>query len=182
MPIVSEPGPDVLRVRTAIVDLKQSRPVLSGISSVTPVGVGINILRKGAADSWTGSGATTAEMIVLDSMTNEVLGAGEDNMSAGLTERFSEWGSVEEAFDFWGERLAKRLILQCRNVRMPIIWGLGFFFATNQRNRLIGMVQHVLKFDHVIMLRHIALRPQPESGLDNICSGIQAYLNPPFVR
>jgi hypothetical protein len=43
-------------------------------------------------------------------MTNDVLGAGEDSMSAGVTERFSKWGSVEEAFDFWGERLADRLV------------------------------------------------------------------------
>ena len=110
LPVVSEPGPDVLRVRTAIIDLKQSHPVLSGVSSVVPVGLGISILKKGATDSWTGSGATTAEMMVLDSMTNGVLGAGEDQMAADFTERFTKWGSVEEAFEFWGERLAKRLV------------------------------------------------------------------------
>ena len=110
LPVVSEPGPDVLRVRTAIIDLKQSHPVLSGVSSVVPVGLGISILKKGATDSWTGSGATTAEMMVLDSMTNGVLGAGEDQMAAGFTERFHKWGSVDEAFEFWGERLANRLV------------------------------------------------------------------------
>jgi hypothetical protein len=107
--IVSEPGPDVLRVRTAIIDLKQSRPGLSAVTLVVPVGLGISLIKKGATDSWTGSGATTAEMMVLDSMTNDVLGAGEDDMAAGFTDRFSKWGSVEEAFEFWGERLAKRL-------------------------------------------------------------------------
>jgi hypothetical protein len=110
LPVVSEPGPDVLRVRTAIIDLKQSHPVLSGVTSVVPVGLGISIVKKGATDSWTGSGATAAEMMILDSMTNEVLGAGEDQMAAGFTERFTKWGSVEEAFEFWGERLAKRLV------------------------------------------------------------------------
>ena len=110
LPVVSEPGPDVLRVRTAIIDLKQSHPGLSVVTSVVPVGLGISLIKKGATDSWTGSGATTAEMMVLDSMTNEVLGAGEDNMAAGFKERFSKWGEVEEAFEFWGERLAKRLV------------------------------------------------------------------------
>ena len=109
-PIVSEAGPDVLRVRTAIIDLKQSRPGLSAVTSVVPVGLGISLFKKGATDSWTGSGATTAEMMVMDSMTNEVLGAGEDNMTAEFEDRFTKWGSVEEAFEFWGERLAKRLV------------------------------------------------------------------------
>jgi hypothetical protein len=109
-PVVSEPGPDVIRIRTAIVDLKQSHPVLSGVTSVVPVGLAISIVKKGATSSWTGSGATTAEMLVIDSMSNEVLAAGEDDASAGFTERFSKWGSAEDAFEFWGERLTKRLV------------------------------------------------------------------------
>ncbi|MGD8447349.1 MAG: DUF3313 domain-containing protein [Desulfobacterales bacterium] len=109
-PVVSEPGPDVIRIRTAIVDLKQSHPVLSGVTSVVPVGLAINIVKKGATGSWTGSGATTAEMMVLDSVSHEVLAAGEDDATAGFTERFSKWGSVDEAFEFWGERLTKRLV------------------------------------------------------------------------
>jgi hypothetical protein len=109
-PVVSEPGPDVIRIRTAIIDLKQSHPVLSGVTSVVPVGMAISIVKKGATDSWTGSGATTAEMMVLDSMTHEVLAAGEDDATADFTERFTKWGSVEDAFEFWGERLTKRLV------------------------------------------------------------------------
>ena len=103
-PIVGEPGPDVVRIRCAIVGLKQSRPVLSGISSVVPVGMGISVLKKGAAGSWSGSGATQAEFIILDSSTNEVIGVGYDEYAAGFTERFTKWGSAEEAFKFWAER------------------------------------------------------------------------------
>jgi hypothetical protein len=109
-PVVAEPGPDVIRIRTAITGLKQSSPVLSGITSVVPVGLAISLVKKGATNSWTGSGATTAEMMVLDSMTSEVLAAGEDSRAAGFTERFSKWGSVEDAFKFWGERLTKRMV------------------------------------------------------------------------
>jgi hypothetical protein len=47
-PVVAEPGPDVCRLRFAIVDLKQSYPVLSGITSVLPIGLGISIIKKGA--------------------------------------------------------------------------------------------------------------------------------------
>ena len=101
--VVSKPGPDVLRVRTAIKDLKPSKPGLSAVTTIVPVGLGISLFKKGATDAWTGSGATEAEMMVLDSMTNEVLGCGYDKKTAGFDERFSKWGSVEEAFKFWGE-------------------------------------------------------------------------------
>jgi hypothetical protein len=113
-PVVAEPGPDVIRVRTAIVDLKQSSPVLSGVTTVLPVGLAISLVKKGTTDSWTGSGVTTAEMMVLDSVSNEVLAAGHDQKAAGFTERFTAWGSVEEAFKFWGERFTKNLVALVR--------------------------------------------------------------------
>ncbi|MCB2170545.1 MAG: DUF3313 domain-containing protein [Deltaproteobacteria bacterium] len=104
-PIVTEPGIDVLRLRFAITDLKQSHPVLSGITTVVPVGLGISILKKGATGSWAGSGATSAEMMALDSMTNDVIAVAQDEKTAGFTERFSKWGSADEAFKFWAERV-----------------------------------------------------------------------------
>jgi hypothetical protein len=104
-PIVAQPGPDVLRVRFAITDLKQSRPVLSAVSSVVPVGLGISIIKKGTTGSWAGSGATSAELMAMDSMTNDVIAVAQDHKSAGFTERFSKWGSTEDAFKFWAERL-----------------------------------------------------------------------------
>ena len=46
-PIVVQPGPDVARLRFAITGIKQSRPVLSGITSVVPVGLVISVVKKG---------------------------------------------------------------------------------------------------------------------------------------
>lgn len=105
--IVAEPGPDVWRVRMAIVGLKQSNPVISGITTVIPVGLGLSIIKKGAAGAWSGSGATQAEAMFLDSMTNEVIAAGYLEYTAGFTERFTKWGSVEDAFKYWGEKGAE---------------------------------------------------------------------------
>jgi hypothetical protein len=104
-PIVSEPGPDVVRLRVALTGLKQSNPVLSGVTSVVPIGLGISVIKKGATDAWTGSGATTAEVMVLDSTTNTVIAVAQDEQTAGFTERFSKYGFTEEAFKFWGERM-----------------------------------------------------------------------------
>jgi hypothetical protein len=104
-PIVAEPGPDVVRIRFAITDLEQSRPVLSAVTTVVPIGLGISLIKKGATGAWTGSGATGAEVMAIDSMSGDVIAVAQDEKSAGFTERFSKWGSAEDAFKFWGERL-----------------------------------------------------------------------------
>jgi hypothetical protein len=107
--VVSEPGPDVARLRFAIVDLKPSRPGLSAVTSVVPAGAGISLIKKGATGGWSGSGLTKAEVLVLDSTTNEVIAAGYVDYSAKFTERFTKWASVEEAFNHWGELAAQFL-------------------------------------------------------------------------
>lgn len=104
-PIVAEPGPDVIRIRLAVTDMKSSKPVMSGITSVIPIGLGVSVLKKGATGSWSGSGATSAEAMFHDAMTNDVIAVAQDDRSAAFTERFSKWGSAEEAFKFWGERI-----------------------------------------------------------------------------
>jgi hypothetical protein len=108
-PVVSEPGPDVARVRFAIVDLKQSRPVISAVTSVIPVGLGISLIKKGVTGEWTGGGMTKAEVLFYDSMTNEVIAAGYADYSASFTERFTKWGQVEDAFKYWGEMCTNAL-------------------------------------------------------------------------
>jgi hypothetical protein len=104
-PIVSEPAPDVLRIRVAITELERSRPGLSTVTTVVPVGLGISIVKKGATDAWTGSGKTGVELMGIDSLSNEVIVAGKDRRSAGFTERFSTWGAAKEDFQFWAGRI-----------------------------------------------------------------------------
>jgi len=104
-PIVADPGPDVVRIKIALTGIKQSRPVLSGISSITPPGIVISTVKKVSTGSWSGSGATRAELMAIDTMSNEVIAAGVDEQTAGFTERFSKYGSAEEAFKFWAERI-----------------------------------------------------------------------------
>lgn len=96
-PIVTEPGPDVVRIRMAITDLKQSNPAVGGITTVTmvtPIGLGINLIKKGATGTWSGAGATSSELMALDSMTGEVIAVARDHKSAGFTERYGKWDSV----------------------------------------------------------------------------------------
>lgn len=104
-PIVAEPAPDVARVRIAITNVKKSKPGVSAVTSILPIGIGLSLIKKGATGSWSGSGATSAELMVLDSMSNEVIACAVDQQTAGFTDRFSGLGAAKEAFKFWANRL-----------------------------------------------------------------------------
>jgi hypothetical protein len=108
-PIVAEPGPDVARVRTAITNVRPSKPGISAVTSIMPVGLGISLVKKGVTGGWSGSGETGAEMMILDTTTNEVIAMGMDQRAAAFDERFSKWGSATDAFKFWSERLVTTL-------------------------------------------------------------------------
>ncbi|MFO7619829.1 MAG: DUF3313 family protein [Bacteroidales bacterium] len=112
-PIVKNPGPDVVRIRFAITDLRQNRTVLSDME---PIGINLSDLKMNPMRSWADSGATSAEVIVLDSMTNSPIAAAKDDQRTGLRERFRKWGCMEDAFKYWADRL--RLFLdQARMVK-----------------------------------------------------------------
>jgi len=104
-PMVSEPGPDVARIRIAITNIKQSKPVVSAVTTVVPVGLAVSVVKKGATGGWTGSGETSAEMQVLDSTTYEIIGMAVDEQKADFTARYSKTGSAKDAFNFWSERI-----------------------------------------------------------------------------
>jgi hypothetical protein len=104
-PIVTEPGPGVARLRIALTNIKKSKPVISTLSSVAPPQIAISFIKKGVTGSWSGSGATSAEMMGLDSMTNEVIVVAVDKQTAAYFDRFSKLGSAKEAFKFWAERI-----------------------------------------------------------------------------
>jgi putative nucleotidyltransferase with HDIG domain len=112
-PIVKDPGSDVARIRFAITDLRQNRPVLSDLGST---GVGLSDLKMALMNSWSNTGATSAEVMLFDSMSNSPIAAAKDDQKVGLKEKFTKWGSAEDAFKYWADRL--RLFLdQARNVK-----------------------------------------------------------------
>jgi hypothetical protein len=92
-PVVAEPGPDVARIRIAITNVEASKPGVSAVTSILPIGLAVSAVKKGAMDSWSGSGATGAEMMILDSTTNDVIVMAVDDKTASFGERLSKWGS-----------------------------------------------------------------------------------------
>ncbi len=104
-PIVSDPGPDVARIKFAITNVKKSKPGVSAVTSILPIGLGISLIKKGVTGSWSGSGETSGEMMAMDSTSGEVIVLAVDSQSAGFTDRFSGFGAAKEAFKFWAGRV-----------------------------------------------------------------------------
>ena len=89
--LVQEPGPDVLRVRAQIIDLK----LTGAVGSYEPTGRLRELVAKGQL---------TFLMEVSDSLTDRVLGrAGEteDGTSTSLSAEEASWAEVEAAADRW---------------------------------------------------------------------------------
>jgi hypothetical protein len=126
-PVVTQPGPGVLRVRVAITDLVPTKPEMSVVTLVVPYAAVADVAAGAAGVSYLGQTAIEAEF--LDSRTNQVLAAYVDrqvgkkydiDLSQGVgtavekgvssyTKAYSTWAYAEAAFDHWAGLLRKRL-------------------------------------------------------------------------
>lgn len=104
-PLVDKPGEGVLRIRTAITDLVPSKPGLSGVTTVIPIGLAIDLVKSGAGGGHTGVGQASLEVEFLDSMTNERIAAAIDTKPGDKLEGLTKWGAAKGAFEFWAKRL-----------------------------------------------------------------------------
>jgi hypothetical protein len=108
-PLVSEPGPDVVRLRVAITDVEFAKPVMNAVSTVLPIGLAVSIIKKGATGEHTGVGSASMEMEALDSMTNTRIAAAVDHHAGGKLSGYTKTGSAKDAFEFWAKRLREFL-------------------------------------------------------------------------
>jgi hypothetical protein len=104
-PLVDKPGTGVMRIRTAITDLVPSKPGLSGVTTVVPIGLAIDLVKSGAGGGHTGVGQASMEVEFLDSMTNERIAAAVDTKPGDKLEGLTKWGAAKGAFEFWAKRL-----------------------------------------------------------------------------
>ena len=108
-PLVDQPGPDVMRVRTAITDIDLPNRPLNVITTVVPVGLAISLVKQGATGKGSFVGEISMEFEALDSVTNERLAAAADRQAGGKIDSMTSFGTAEDAFKFWAERLRTRL-------------------------------------------------------------------------
>lgn len=133
-PLVQKPGPDVLRVRIAVTQLKPTKPQVSVITAIMPYGTGTAAdIAMSAATGHKGHppylGEASIEAEFLNSETHEQVaayveqrlgkkfdvhlekGAGKavSEGVASYAKAYSEWGYVKQAFDYWAHKLRVRL-------------------------------------------------------------------------
>jgi hypothetical protein len=109
-PEVNKPGPDVLGIRLAITNVHVKKKK-RGLLGYTPVGLVVTtgIALAGKNISLTDA---TIEVEVLDSVTNERIGALIDKQSAPPEKRKKgkiSWEEVESTLKFYAERFRARL-------------------------------------------------------------------------
>ena len=109
--IVNTPGVGVLRFRAAITEAKGARVVGNVVTSVIPQLRMLSSVAGLATDTQVFVGMSRIEAEMTDSLTNFRLMAAVDERAGtkALRGGVGEWSEVERAFDYWAERLRKRL-------------------------------------------------------------------------
>lgn len=121
-PVVNEPGPDVLRVRLAITDLVPTKTAVTVLVLVTPYATVADLASGAASKGGAGSapylGRAGIEAEGIDSETlqpvfsyvDERYGKKYDAENPGsYFKAYTEWGYVQQAFDFWAKKFRTRL-------------------------------------------------------------------------
>jgi hypothetical protein len=106
-PVVSNVGPDVLRIRLAITNVKMKKKKKS-LLSFTPIGLAVTGIQAASGANIILSDATI-EMELLDPQSNERLGVLIDRASdsvgkKGKKKKKTSWGDVEKTLKFYAER------------------------------------------------------------------------------
>jgi hypothetical protein len=96
-------------VRTAITDIKPSKPVANTMSTILPVGWAVAGATKVASGENLGTGEAAGEMEVLDAMTGERLAAAVDRRQGGKGAFRGKWEDTKDALDVWAKRFRQRL-------------------------------------------------------------------------
>lgn len=114
--IVDAPGPNVIRLRAALSEAKGSKVALNVVTSVIPQLRVLSTVGGMAADTAVLVGEASAEIEVVDSVTGERLAAGVDRQTGTKAlirgHKFSKWGDVKDACDYWAGRVHKFLVKQ----------------------------------------------------------------------
>jgi len=105
--IVRQPGPGVMRIRAALTEAEQSSVKMDIATSVVP----LPSFTKLATGTRAFVGKASIEGEIQDSQSGMVLAAMVDRRAGGRSPEGirDSWHDVEQAFQFWSDRLAYRL-------------------------------------------------------------------------
>lgn len=111
--LVSQPGPDVLTLRVALMDATTAVPGLRSVSVIVPQARVLNGLQSLATGSYAFVGSAEGEMKATDSTTGELLAAAVDQRAGGMGIKSAasfQWGDSENAMDYWAQKITSRLL------------------------------------------------------------------------
>lgn len=113
-PVVTGPGPDVMRIRAALTEAEKSNVMMKEVSIVAPYASGAATVWAEAKGQALFTGDAAFEVEVLDSVTGERLYAAADKRVGKMDPRnYHSWDDVKDAIKVWSERGVKRLT-NCR--------------------------------------------------------------------
>lgn len=111
--LVTEAGPDVMRLRVALTEAKGSALVMDTISSVIPFGMAASAIKQVAVGTPTSVGSARVEMELVDSMIGTRLLAAVDERAGrkytGKFDKWQKWKDVQDSYDYWAKQLRARL-------------------------------------------------------------------------
>lgn len=105
--IVGAPAEGTMRIQLAIVDADSSKPGRNVLSSVMPIGIGVNALKYVATGKQSGVGEITAEFKITDAATGALLGAALDKRVGGKSPQgiTDTWYNADEALKYWAKKV-----------------------------------------------------------------------------
>lgn len=108
--MVQEAGPNVVRVRFGITEAEKGIPGLDNITALHPGALLISKGKKQISGTESFVGATTIEMKLTDSQTDELLVAAVDRRGGGkyVWKSLNRWEDFEQAADYYAKHLRWR--------------------------------------------------------------------------
>lgn len=105
--VVKSPEPGAMRIQWAIIDADSSKPARNTISTLSPIGIGLNIVKMSVTGKQMGVGEITLQMKVSDASTGDLLGAALDRRVGGktITKLWSSWYNADEALKYWAKKM-----------------------------------------------------------------------------
>jgi len=105
--IVETPAEGTLRIQLAIVDADSSKPGRNVLSSVMPIGIGVNALKYAATGKQSGVGEITAEFKITDAVTGALLGAALDRRVGGKSPKgiTDTWYNADQSLQYWAKKV-----------------------------------------------------------------------------
>ena len=109
--IVQTQGPGVMRISVALTEAKKSKVGMNIITTILPQAYLMSGAKKLATGTHSFVGEASIEGKITDANTGERLAAMMDRRAGGKTLKGStkSWNDVDEAFQYWADRLSQRL-------------------------------------------------------------------------